>query len=94
MRAIHKEGHFVPLNVFTIENFNKVVHFGVQGKSMYIWVERDMEEKLVRSAQFLIVSTGAQYEPYWKHIQTLIHPNGTVWHLLEEMDPILELAKI
>lgn len=94
MRVIHKEGNFVPLNPFFICNFNKVVHFDVQGKALYLWVERDLEGKLVRSTQFLIVPTGADYEPYWKHKQSLIHPTGTVWHLLEEIDPILELAKI
>ena len=93
MRVIHKQ-QVTPLNPFFICNFNKVVHFDTQGKSLNVWYEVDKELQLCRSAQFLVVPTGADYEPYWKHKQSLVHPNGTVWHLLEETDPILEIAKI
>lgn len=92
MRVIHKEGPFVPSNPFFICNFHKLVHFDVQGPRLHVWVERDLEQVRTRSAQFLIVPTGADYEPYWKHIQSLTHPNGAVWHLLEEHDPLLDMA--
>lgn len=94
MRVIHKFGPVKVNKPLVVENFHKFTHFALQNRELYIWCEIDLEHVLERSTQFLVVGTGQTYEEYWKHKSTLIDPAGYVWHLLEEIDPILELAKI
>jgi len=93
MRVIHKEGPLCVHKPYELKNYNRIVHFAEQSKSLYVWVERDLEGKRERSANILVVGTGGAYEPYWKHISSVSHSGGTVWHLLEEIDPLLEVAK-
>lgn len=84
MRVIHKFGPYNPCEIINIEGVRKVVHFDQQGNQLYIWAEVDKEDKTNTNLAFLIVPTGADYEPEWIHVASVVDSTQLVWHLLKE----------
>lgn len=82
MNVIHKypltNGH----NFISLPNGSKVVHFGLQGPGMCIWVEKPTNPDIVVTThEFIIYGTGWEIPAFNEHVGTVVTSDGFVWHL-------------
>lgn len=90
MNRIIKFGPFKAGELFKLENYKKLVHFDYQHQTgVCAWVVEDLETADSNSETFLVVGTGWTYEPNFVHVQSTVTPEGYVWHLLRERNPLL-----
>lgn len=94
MKRIIKLGPLSVHQPFFLTDCSKAIHFGEQDGGLYVWVIEDLEKPKEEQHSYLIVATGATWEPNYIHEKTFITKQGLVWHLLRERTFLTDGAAI
>ena len=62
----------------------RILKFGNQHNDMFIWVEVDTVNPMIEKVEFNIVGTGHTVSVDGEYIDTVILPDGMVWHLYRQ----------
>jgi hypothetical protein len=85
MRTIHKYPLEFPQTAIRLGKNDKPLAVAMQGESMCMWVEVNVDDPVRSERHFRVFPTGAIIDRSPRqHVGTVIHA-GFVWHIYEEL---------